>query len=146
MHNVIIILLIITNMSLATRQQDFSEGGMIRLEALIELKFLDSRCSSSTLSIRAVRAYPLIEIRQAAPCRAIRGNSISVNSTLPPSQVCHRVMRNQTPSYYIRLIIVYHIIAYYIIVIIIAHHYVYVYIYIYIYIFHQRSHQPWTLY
>ena len=27
---------------------------------------------------------PLIEIRRAAPCRAIRGNSISVNSTSPP--------------------------------------------------------------
>ena len=40
--------------------------------------------SSSRLSIRVVRAYPLIEIRQAAPCRAIRGNRISVNSTLPP--------------------------------------------------------------
>ena len=28
-----------------------------------------------------LRAYPLIEIRQAVPCRAIRGISISVNST-----------------------------------------------------------------
>ena len=41
--------------------------------------------SSSNLSIRAFRACPLIEIRRTAPCRAIRGNSISVNSTLPPS-------------------------------------------------------------
>ena len=39
--------------------------------------------SSSHFSVRAFRAYPLIEIRQAAPCRAIRGNRISVNSTLP---------------------------------------------------------------
>ena len=31
--------------------------------------------SSSNSSIRVVRAYPLIEIRQAVPCRAIRGNS-----------------------------------------------------------------------
>ena len=30
--------------------------------------------------------YPLIESRQAVPCRAIRGDSISVNSTLPPLQ------------------------------------------------------------
>ena len=30
------------------------------------------------------RACPIIEIRQEVPCRAIRGNSISVNSTLPP--------------------------------------------------------------
>ena len=36
-------------------------------------------------SIRDVRAYLLTEIRQTVPCRAIRGNSISVNSTLPPS-------------------------------------------------------------
>ena len=34
---------------------------------------------------RAFRAYPLIEIRQTVPCRAIRGNSVSVNRTLPPS-------------------------------------------------------------
>ena len=40
--------------------------------------------SSSNLSIRAFRAYPLIEIRQTVPGRAIRGNSISVNGTLPP--------------------------------------------------------------
>ena len=52
--------------------QSFSEGGMIRL-------------SSSDLSIRAFRAYPLIEIRQTVPCRAIRGDSISVICTLPPS-------------------------------------------------------------
>ena len=39
--------------------------------------------SSSNFSVRAFRAYPLIEIRQTVPCRAIRGNSISVNSTLP---------------------------------------------------------------
>ena len=42
-----------------------SEGGMIRLETLIELKFLNSSFSNSTLSVRAFRAYPLIEIRQA---------------------------------------------------------------------------------
>ena len=41
--------------------------------------------SSTRLWIRAFRAYPLIEIRQTAPCRAIRGNSISINSILPPS-------------------------------------------------------------
>ena len=40
--------------------------------------------SRSSFSIRAFRAYILIEIRQTVPCRAIRGNSISVNSTLPP--------------------------------------------------------------
>ena len=39
--------------------------------------------SSSNLSIRVVRADPLIEIGQAVPCRAIRGNSILVNGTLP---------------------------------------------------------------
>ena len=36
--------------------------------------------SSSNFSIRAFRAYPLIEVRQAVPCRAIRGSSISVSS------------------------------------------------------------------
>ena len=44
--------------------------------------------SNSNFSIRAFRACPLIEIRQTVPCRAIRGNSISVNGTLPPSYVC----------------------------------------------------------
>ena len=52
-----------------------SEGGMIRLESLIELKFLNLSCSGSNLSFRAVRAYPLFEIRRTAPCRAIRGKS-----------------------------------------------------------------------
>ena len=37
------------------------------------------------LSIWVVRADPLVETRQTAPCRPIRGNSISVSSTLPPS-------------------------------------------------------------
>ena len=60
-------------------------GGMTRLEALIELKFINSSLSSSNFEIRAFRAYPLVEVRQTAPCRAIRGNGISVNSTLPPS-------------------------------------------------------------
>ena len=40
--------------------------------------------SSSKLWIRVVRAYPLIEIRHTVPRWAIRCNSISVNSTLPP--------------------------------------------------------------
>ena len=61
-----------------------SEGGMMRLETLIELKCLNSSFSSSDLFIRAFRAYPLIEPRQTAPGRAVRGDSISVSSTLPP--------------------------------------------------------------
>ena len=36
-------------------------------------------------SIRACQAYPLVEIRQTVARRAIRGNSTSVNSTIPPS-------------------------------------------------------------
>ena len=67
------------------RSRPSSEGGMIRLETLIELRFLNSNFSSSKFSIRAFRAYPLIEIRQTVPCRAIQGNIISVSSTLPPS-------------------------------------------------------------
>ena len=51
--------------------------GMVRLETLIELKFIKS--SFSSLSSRW--------IRQAAPGRAIPGNIISVNSTLPPSYI-----------------------------------------------------------
>ena len=62
--------------------------GMIRLETLIELNFL----------IRAFRAYPLIEIRQAIPCRAIRGNDISVNGTLPPPHRCRWPLTRRAPS------------------------------------------------
>ena len=40
--------------------------------------------SSSNFSIRAFRAYPLVETRYAASCRAIRGDCISGNSALPP--------------------------------------------------------------
>ena len=43
-----------------------SEGGMIWLETFLELKLLNS----------SFRACPLIESRQTAPRRAIRGNSI----------------------------------------------------------------------
>ena len=61
-----------------------AEGGMIRLQTLVELKFLNSSFSSSNFSIRAIRAYHLIETRQTVPCRAIRGDGISVSSSLPP--------------------------------------------------------------
>ena len=47
---------------------------MMWLETLIELNFLNS----------SFLIYPL-EIRQTVPCRAVRGNSISVNSALAPS-------------------------------------------------------------
>ena len=55
--------------------QHSSQGGIIRLEAHIELNIHNSSCSSSDLSIRAFRSYPLVEIKQSAPCRAIRGKS-----------------------------------------------------------------------
>ena len=35
-----------------------------------------------------IYTHPLVEIGQKVPCRAIRGNSISVNSTLPPLGLC----------------------------------------------------------
>ena len=54
-------------------------GAQLRLE----LRFLNSSFSSSRFSIRAFRAYPLIEGIQTILYRAIRGKSISVNSTLP---------------------------------------------------------------
>ena len=54
-----------------------SKGRMIQLEFLFELEFLNT-------IVRAYPAYALIETRQTAPCRAIRGNCISVSSTLPP--------------------------------------------------------------
>ena len=63
-----------------------SEGGTMRLETLVVFKSLDSSFSSSNFSIRAFRACPLVEARQAIPCRAIRADSISVSRTLPPNK------------------------------------------------------------
>ena len=50
-----------------------SEGGMIRLETLIELKLFNSS------------VVYLIELRQITFYQAIRANSISINSILPSS-------------------------------------------------------------
>ena len=44
----------------------------------------DARCGVCTHLRRFNYPNPLLEIRHADPCRAIRGNSISVDSTLPP--------------------------------------------------------------
>ena len=46
---------------------------MIRLENLIELIF----------SIRAFRAYYLLEVRQTVPCRAIRADNLSQQDPPP---------------------------------------------------------------
>ena len=43
---------------------------------------------AQTFQNRAFRAYPLIEVRQTVPCRAIRGSRISVNST---GNLCTRI-------------------------------------------------------
>ena len=51
--------------------------GMLRLETLIELRFLDSSCSS--------RVVCLIQGRQTVIYRAIRANGISVDRIIPPS-------------------------------------------------------------
>ena len=67
------------------------------------------------------RAYPLIEIRQAVPCREIRGNSIAVNSTLPLLAII--ILSNY--YYYIYIYIHIHM-----------HIYIYIYIHIYIHIIH----------
>ena len=60
-------------------KQDDNHNSALRMETLIELKFISSSFSSSNFSIRAFRAHPVVEIRQTVPCRAIRGNGISVN-------------------------------------------------------------------
>ena len=63
-----------TNSNIRSAFQCSSEGGMIRLKILIELKFLISSCSG----------WSPIELRPRAPRREIRADRISVNSTLPP--------------------------------------------------------------
>ena len=72
-----------TRLSVCSRLRHQPEGGMIQLETLIELKFVDSKVSSSNCSYLVVRAYYIVATRQTILCRAIRGNSISVNS-IPP--------------------------------------------------------------
>jgi len=44
--------------TLTSGEADAREGGMIRSEALVELKFLDASCSSSSFSSRACPACP----------------------------------------------------------------------------------------
>ena len=71
------------------------EGGMTQLETLIELRFLNSSFLSSNFSVRAFRACPPVKIiKKTVPCRAIRGNSISVNSTLSPLSVSRSARRS----------------------------------------------------
>ena len=48
-----------------------------------------------------LRTYPLVELRQTVPCQAIRGNSISVNGTLPPSSICLRTVHGHHIWFYI---------------------------------------------
>ena len=62
---------------------------MIWLETLIELEFVDSSRSSSYFSIRAFRAYAVIESRQTALHRAIRGSSILSQQCAPPKDIEH---------------------------------------------------------
>ena len=75
---------------------------MIRWEALIELESLHSSFSSSNFSIRAFRLDKQFPVEQFEASRAIRGSSISVSSTLPPSKpmgiarACVRPLARQT--------------------------------------------------
>ena len=64
---------------LRKRVAPLSEGRMLRLETLIELEFLNSSFSSLLY---------LIGIRQTIIYRALRADSISINSALPPSLLC----------------------------------------------------------
>ena len=65
------------------RKRDDMVGAQIS-----QFELFDSNCS-----ILVVRACPLIEITQTVPCRAIRGRSIAVSSTLPPSSSCQEELR-----------------------------------------------------
>ena len=72
-----------------------AEGGMLRLETLIELKFVDSIFSSSNLWIRVFRACPLVDIRQTVPCRAMRDKSSDLSrqylsQQYPPPPLKHQ--------------------------------------------------------
>ena len=60
-------------------------------------------------SIQVVRAQPFIEIRQAVPCRAIRGSSISVSGALPPLWRSH----THTHLWILRSNLICYIIQYY---------------------------------
>ena len=73
------------------RQVGADHGGLARDDTVgnpsSSSSFVDSSFSSSSFSVRVVRACPLTEITetsQAAACRAIQGSFMSVGSTLPP--------------------------------------------------------------
>ena len=74
---------------------------MIRLETLIELNFLNSSHSSSNCSIRFVRAYPLVEIRQTAPVEQFEAtlSQSTVPSPLltPPASFNHTLAVGDCP-------------------------------------------------
>ena len=67
------------------------EGGIIRLETLIELKFLNRAFRSQILNIELFELILVLKLKKQLPVeqfeasRAIRASSISVSSTLPPS-------------------------------------------------------------
>ena len=62
-----------------------SEVGMVRLDTLIELKFLNSSFSSSNCSIRAFRAYPLIDIKLTVPYRPVEQFEATLSQSTVPS-------------------------------------------------------------
>ena len=106
-------------------------GGTMRLETLIELEFVSSSFSSSNFSIRAFRACPLIESREAAPCRAIRGKSSDSRQHHLSQQYPPPLLGLQLGTIYI-YIYIYTYIHTYIHTCICIHMCIYIYIYIYI--------------
>ena len=77
---------------------DTRKGGMIRLETLIELQILNSSFSSSFFLFEPFELIFLLKLLQTALCRAIRGNSISVNSSPPPLLEAARLPAANLPS------------------------------------------------
>ena len=72
-------------LSTSKRPFDSNSSSEVRASLLVVWAYLGGwkHSSSSNWSIRVCRAYPLVEIRPAAACRAIRGGSISFKKAAP---------------------------------------------------------------
>ena len=74
-----------------TRCRPHSEGGMIRLETLIELKLINSSFYVSIHVFELILRLKLdkqLPVEQFEASRALRADSTSVSSTLHPSYSC----------------------------------------------------------
>ena len=79
------------------------EGGMIRLKPSSSSNFSIRAFRAQICQFKFFRAYPLTEIRQAVPCRAIRGKTSEsrqqyLSQQYPPSLLSFHTEVNSVPA------------------------------------------------